>query len=130
MAESAPSTSGMDFPADLLQAQRELHEVRARLQEVCARLPWSVEPLPGFRQTQAEGYWRDVERPDSPGWTDEEQQLVAQLRQRAQELSITVATHPFWATLEGPDRVKARMALKHAHGDHGSERVAAGPPAP
>ncbi|MFC9944023.1 hypothetical protein [Streptomyces pratensis] len=24
-------------------------------------------------------------------------------------------THPYWATLSGPDRVAARTALKHVH---------------
>ncbi|MEV6129092.1 hypothetical protein AB0M05_20005 [Streptomyces violaceusniger] len=30
-------------------------------------------------------------------------------------MAIAVATHPFWGTLEGPDRVTARTMLKHLH---------------
>ncbi|GAA1236205.1 hypothetical protein [Streptomyces rhizosphaericus] len=37
------------------------------------------------------------------------------MRARQQELSITLATHPFWETLEGPGLVTARMVLKHIH---------------
>ncbi|MEU8877117.1 hypothetical protein AB0D24_39495 [Streptomyces javensis] len=40
---------------------------------------------------------------------------MRRLRDRQQKLTITVVTHPFWATLEGPDRATARMQLKHAH---------------
>ncbi len=29
-------------------------------------------------------------------------------------------THPFWATLSGPDRVNARTALKHIHDTDGT----------
>ncbi|MCX4971219.1 hypothetical protein OHA98_42220 [Streptomyces sp. NBC_00654] len=36
-------------------------------------------------------------------------------RRRLLELSTTVMTHPFWETLSGPDLVKARTALRHAH---------------
>lgn len=31
---------------------------------------------------------------------------------KQQELGITLATHPFWETLEGPDLVTTRMVLK------------------
>ncbi|MCY1649426.1 hypothetical protein OG337_00320 [[Kitasatospora] papulosa] len=34
---------------------------------------------------------------------------------RILELTTQIITHPYWATLSGPDRVEARTALKHAH---------------
>ncbi|MFE5240436.1 MULTISPECIES: hypothetical protein [unclassified Streptomyces] len=36
-------------------------------------------------------------------------------RARILELTAQVLTHPYWETLEGPDRVAARTALKHVH---------------
>ncbi|MGK5631044.1 hypothetical protein [Streptomyces sp. URMC 123] len=106
MAESFP------FPDDLLAAQKELHQVTAELAELSARLPWSVEPMPGF--SEGDG-WRARERPDSPGWTDEEKAEVDRLRERKLELSFAVSGHAFWKTLDTGAVVKARMALKHAH---------------
>lgn len=88
-----------DFPDDLLAAQRELHRIAADLQAAYEALPRTVEPLPG-----------------SPGWTDEQQQQIGDLRARRLELATTVFTHPYWAGLEGPEAVRARSALKHADG--------------
>ncbi|MEV4441328.1 hypothetical protein AB0K09_20350 [Streptomyces sp. NPDC049577] len=119
------------FPSDLLAAQRELHEVTARLRQVLAELPWSVEPLPGWSSDPERDRGYRSERPDSPGWTSAQQQTVADLRERAVELSIAVATHPYWST-KSPDGsedrswvVAARMALKHAHEQAGEQETAA-----
>ncbi|MET7801428.1 hypothetical protein [Streptomyces decoyicus] len=60
-----------DFPKDLLDAQLELHRVRADLAALYTRLPWSVEPLPGWRHTRGQGYYYEAERAESPGWTGE-----------------------------------------------------------
>ncbi|MFF1651720.1 DUF6233 domain-containing protein, partial [Streptomyces sp. NPDC058240] len=40
---------------------------------------------------------------------------MAEFRARLLELTATVATHLYWATLGEEDVVAARMALKHAH---------------
>ncbi|MEU8994105.1 hypothetical protein AB0C95_04660 [Streptomyces caniferus] len=104
-----------DFPQDLLDAQLELHRVRAELSAVYEQLPWSAEPLPGWTHAKENGRAFASSRPDSPGYTDEEKKLVEELRARRLELATTVFTHPFWATCD--DAVTARSALKHTHKD-------------
>ncbi|MFD5538504.1 hypothetical protein ACFWIJ_11835 [Streptomyces sp. NPDC127079] len=101
-----------DFPSDLLAGQEELHQVRAELSALLKRLPWSVVPLDGFSD---EGAWRKVERPASPGWTEDEQAEVEKLRRREHELAVFVSGHRFWAEVTAPDRMDARSRLKHAH---------------
>ncbi|MEU0284513.1 hypothetical protein ACIHBQ_04450 [Streptomyces sp. NPDC052492] len=100
-----------DFPSDLRAGQEELHQVRAELSALLKRLPWSVEPLDGFSDDNG---WRKVERPASPGWTEDEQAEVEKLRRREHELAVFVSTHRYWTELTGTDRVHARSALKHA----------------
>ncbi|MEV4043764.1 hypothetical protein [Streptomyces sp. NPDC049744] len=101
-----------DFPSDLLAGQEELHQVRAELSALLKRLPWSVEPLDGFSDDNG---WRKVERPASPGWSEDEQAEVEKLRRRERELAVFVSTHRYWSETTGPDQVSARSALKHAH---------------
>ncbi|MEU3981677.1 hypothetical protein AB0F77_16500 [Streptomyces sp. NPDC026672] len=103
-----------DFPSDLLAGQEELHQVRAELSALLKRLPWSVEPLDGFSDTQG---WRMVERPASPGWTADEQAEVEKLRRREHELAVFVSGHRFWAEVDAGERVEARMRLKRAEPD-------------
>ncbi|WP_432095705.1 hypothetical protein [Streptomyces sp. bgisy100] len=105
--------AGYAFPDDLVTAQQQLDQVRAELSAFLATLPWSVEPAPGFRQTKEDGYWSSRERPESPGWTEDDQARVKELRHRELGLTETVLTHDFWSSLSGPDRVAARTALKH-----------------
>lgn len=109
-----------DFPSDLLAGQEELHQVRAELSALLKRLPWSVEPLDGFSDDTG---WRRVERPASPGWSEDEQAEVEKLRQRERELAVFVTTHRYWSGVTGPDRVAARTELKHAH-ETGAEQDA------
>ncbi|MCX4681971.1 hypothetical protein OG413_43040 [Streptomyces sp. NBC_01433] len=52
---------------------------------------------------------------ESPGFSDEQAQRIADYRARLLELSTTVSTHRYWRSLIGPDVVKARTALKHVH---------------
>ncbi|MDX3384393.1 hypothetical protein PV682_23425 [Streptomyces niveiscabiei] len=99
-----------DFPSDLRAGQEELHQVRAELSALLKRLPWSVAPLDGFSDTEG---WRPVERPASPGWTEDEQAEVEKLRRREHELVVFVTGHRFWAEVETGERVEARMRLKH-----------------
>ncbi|MDF3146652.1 MULTISPECIES: hypothetical protein [unclassified Streptomyces] len=101
-----------DFPSDLLAGQEELHQVRAELSALLKRLPWSVVPLDAFSDDNG---WRKVERPASPGWTEDEQAEVEKLRHREHELAVFVSGHRFWSDLTGPERVDARTKLKHAH---------------
>ncbi|WP_328771974.1 hypothetical protein [Streptomyces sp. NBC_00286] len=105
-----------DFPSDLLAGQEELHQVRAELLALLKRLPWSVEPIEGI--SDAHG-WRKVELPASPGWNADEQAEVEKLRQRERELAVFVTCHRFWAEVTGPERVDARMRLKHVRESEG-----------
>lgn len=99
-----------DFPSDLLAGQEELHQVRAELSALLRRLPWSVVPLDGFSDDNG---WRKVERPASPGWTEDEQAEVEKLRRREHELAVFISGHRFWTEITAPDRVTARTTLKH-----------------
>ncbi|SEB31273.1 hypothetical protein [Streptomyces melanosporofaciens] len=81
-----------DFPEDLLTAQEELHQVVHALKTLYDRLPWSVEPHPGFNDPE---YWRPRKRPATDGWTEEDRAEVQRLRAQQQKLSIEVVTHPF-----------------------------------
>ncbi|MGK5543310.1 hypothetical protein ACSNOH_00950 [Streptomyces sp. URMC 127] len=109
------------FPQDLRDAQVQLHQARADLSSLLAGLPWSVEPMTGWTTDPEHTRGYRSERSDSPGWTQEEQDAVAALRARVLELSVTVSTHPFWATVDRGDVVAARMALKHAHEEPAAE---------
>ncbi|MFK8851190.1 hypothetical protein [Streptomyces sp. Ac-502] len=111
-----------DFPDDLLHAQRDLDQATADLHALYATLPISAEPTEAYRDDRETGYWHARERPASPGWTEEQKRQVADARARRLELTSAVVTHVFWATLGGPDAVKARSALKHA-----TEAAAEGP---
>ncbi|WP_405466019.1 hypothetical protein OG783_23115 [Streptomyces jietaisiensis] len=99
-----------DFPSDLLAGQEELDQIRAELLALLKRLPWSVEPLDGFRDDNG---WRRVERAASPGWTENEQAEVEKLRRRERELAVFVSAHRYWREVAAAERVDARMRLKH-----------------
>ncbi|WP_406368943.1 hypothetical protein [Streptomyces sp. NBC_01546] len=103
-----------DFPPRLRALQAQLHRVRAEHTALCATLPWSTEPLPGW--TAQEGRYssrRDV--PPSPGYTEEQQVQRARLERRLQRLAGVVMTDAFWQSVEQEKIVVARMALKRAH---------------
>ncbi|MCQ4213853.1 hypothetical protein [Streptomyces longispororuber] len=108
--DSAPDP--FDYPSDLLAGQEELHQIRADLVALLKRLPWSVEPLDAISDTQG---WRKLERPASPGWSEDEQAEIEKLRQRERELAVFVTCHRHWAALSGTDAVRARARLKHVH---------------
>lgn len=55
------------------------------------------------------------QEPGSPDYTPEQAECLAGYRARILELTTPIITHPYWATLSGPDRVEARTALKYAH---------------
>ncbi|WP_261988337.1 hypothetical protein [Streptomyces sp. gb1(2016)] len=86
-----------------------------------APLPWSAEPLPGWKADKQLHSNRQPEKEDSPGYTPEQAERLAGYRARILELTTSVITHPYWATLSGPDRVSARTALKHVHDAAGPE---------
>ncbi|MFJ8824774.1 hypothetical protein ACIREE_23700 [Streptomyces sp. NPDC102467] len=109
---AATDDSDFDFPSDLRAGQEELHQIRAELLDLLKRLPWSVAPLDAISDTQG---WRKLERPASPGWTEDEQAEVEKLRRRELELAVFVTCHRYWSKLTGPDAVRARSLLKHAH---------------
>ncbi|GAA2311567.1 hypothetical protein OKJ48_09145 [Streptomyces kunmingensis] len=115
---AATDDSDFDFPSDLRAGQEELHQIRAELLDLLKRLPWSVAPLDAVSDTQG---WRKLERPASPGWTEDEQAEVEKLRRRELELAVFVTCHRYWSDLTGPDSVRARARLKHVR-DGGSGR--------
>ncbi|MEV7675857.1 hypothetical protein [Streptomyces sp. NPDC088752] len=103
------------FPVDLKGLQVRLHQAHAAYRVLLESLPWSVKPLPG---------WADVEHPytkevlpgreNSLGYTPEQAAEEKRLWDLVRELSIAVATHPYWSMPErGAELLEARMALKH-----------------
>ncbi|MFE2693603.1 hypothetical protein [Streptomyces mirabilis] len=113
-----PEETTFDFPADLRKEQLELLELRDEYAAFCKTLPWSAVPLEGFEKdepTMGPAGQRKVIFGDSPGYTAEQAEREQQLRERLVELSALVGMHRFWSDVPREDRVKARMALKHAH---------------
>ncbi|MDX3528216.1 hypothetical protein P1P75_17670 [Streptomyces sp. ID05-39B] len=102
-----------DFPQDLTDAQDELRQVRADLQTVYRRVPWSAEPLDAWETH--ENAWRQSSRPASPGWDPQDAAEIARLRARELELAGTIVTHAFWSEFTAADVLAARTALKHHH---------------
>ncbi|GAA2770505.1 hypothetical protein [Streptomyces showdoensis] len=103
------------FPADLLDLQRRLHQARHDFAALCAALPWSVEPDPGWPGTK-HPHTDQVTggRPESPGWTQEQREEHSRLLALVQELAIKVSCHPYWEKLpKDGSLVAARSKLKH-----------------
>lgn len=103
------------FPQDLLDAQVDLDQTRTASEDYAKTLPWSAEPMPGWESDKQLHSTYVSAKPDSLGYTEEQAAEVARFRARLLELSIIVAIHPFWDSVDAGDRVEARMALKHAH---------------
>ncbi|WP_369220590.1 nucleic acid-binding protein [Streptomyces sp. R39] len=99
--------------------------MRADLAALLTTLPYSVEPMEAW--ARPEGYWLATSpaHPDSPGWTEKEQQQVAALRERERDLAIAIVTHAFWGTIDAGGRLKARDALKHAFEENEDSTAAA-----
>ncbi|MEU9167777.1 nucleic acid-binding protein [Streptomyces sp. NPDC048420] len=87
--------------------------MRADLAALFKALPYSVEPMDAW--ARPEGYWLATSpaHPDSPGWTDSEQQQVAELRARERELAARIVGHDFWSVIAEPERADARSQLRH-----------------
>ncbi|MGA4867161.1 hypothetical protein ACPB9J_31470 [Streptomyces lavendulocolor] len=109
-------TAETAFPDDLRTAQTRLHQATAELAALCERLPWSVEPTPGWPGTKPAHTTGEVTggREASPGWTQEEKQAVDRLRARCLELALEVNGHWFWGEVEAEKRAEARTELKQA----------------
>ncbi|MFE7076485.1 hypothetical protein ACFU96_41000 [Streptomyces sp. NPDC057620] len=100
-----------DFPETLIEAQRELDEVRRELHVLLANQPWSVEPMPAW--STHENAWRTASRPDSPGWDPADQERIAGLRAKEAECVRLIVCHPFWSGIDLAERMAARSQLKH-----------------
>ncbi|MEV2256946.1 hypothetical protein AB0I94_41535 [Streptomyces sp. NPDC050147] len=72
-------------------------------------MPWSVEPLEGFDDSQI---WRPRSRPDSPGYTPEQIERVNTLRATELDRAAAVAQDRFWERFSGAELVAAQMELK------------------
>ncbi|GHE69663.1 hypothetical protein GCM10017771_93440 [Streptomyces capitiformicae] len=72
----------------------------------------------------SEGYWFATSRayPDSPGWSQQEQQQVAALREKARDVTGVILTHAFWDGVAAPHRPDARSQLKYALDVHEDSR--------
>ncbi|MFJ9080695.1 hypothetical protein ACIRO3_36485 [Streptomyces sp. NPDC102278] len=103
-------TDESTFPDDLLQLQERLHRAHAEHRAYLADLPWSVEPLTGWKRGERFSHRGDV--PDSPGWSDEQKETVDRMWAEIRELSIAVTDHPHWASVPRDVLVDARMRLK------------------
>ncbi|MFZ3562912.1 hypothetical protein ACOKM5_44055 [Streptomyces sp. BH097] len=101
----APSS----FPTDLLDAQREMHEIRSALHTLQNRLPWSREPHDGM---EIKG-WKPFSRPATSGWPAEDAAEFDRLREREHELASFIVAHRFFADFDGPEAVAKRSLLKH-----------------
>ncbi|AWI32627.1 hypothetical protein [Streptomyces tirandamycinicus] len=105
------------FPPDLVQKQQALAAAYAELHAFSANpdLPWSVEPGGGWDDTGS-GRWRETARPETGGWTDEQNAEYDRLWAQARERAIDVSCHPHWNAVRQhcspEDVVKARQALK------------------
>lgn len=89
-----------EFPSRLLALQAQLHRVHAEHTALCATLPWSAQPLPGW--TGQEGrYSLRGDVPPSPGYTEEQQMLLARLERRLRRLTSIVVTDAFWQSVFG-----------------------------
>ena len=109
-----PKTA-FDFPQDLLDAQAALTAVQAERDVFARTLPWSAEPMPGWEAPKQLHSAYQPHKEASPGYTPEQAAQVTEYRARILELTTLIVTHPYWVTLNGPARIDARSALKHAH---------------
>ncbi|MFF3286398.1 hypothetical protein [Streptomyces sp. NPDC003023] len=102
-----------EFPDDLRAAQIRLHQATSELAALCRALPWSVEPMPGWPGTE-HPHTGEITggREDSPGWSEEQKRAVKRLRMECTDLSVRIAAHPYWESVESGKRVEARQELK------------------
>ncbi|MFF7644042.1 hypothetical protein [Streptomyces canus] len=106
-----PDQNDFDFPKDLFDARRELHEIHAELRTMQADRPWSVEPNDGWDDSAK---WYPSVRPATEGWSAEDTAAYTALQERARELSAFVITHGFWGEVAADERAEARSKLIHA----------------
>ncbi|MCX4808130.1 hypothetical protein ACFWWM_35035 [Streptomyces sp. NPDC058682] len=103
-------TDAGSFPDHLLQLQERLHRAHADHRAYLAGLPWSVEPVVGWKRGERFSHRGDV--PDSPGWSDEQKETVDRMRAELRELSIAVVDHAYWASVPRERLMDTRMQLK------------------
>lgn len=82
--------------------------MRAELTAQHKHLPYSMEPMEALQRP--EGYWlaTSPSYPDSPGWSEQEQREVAELRMRERDLTGVILTHAFWNEVAGPEQPDVR----------------------
>ncbi|MEU6393626.1 hypothetical protein [Streptomyces sp. NPDC046939] len=98
-----------NFPADLIDAQRELLGVQAELHALQKRLAWSLEPAEAISSTDG---WRRFKRPATGDWTEDEAASYDRLRLRARDLATTIICHTHWSQFDGAEVTKMRSLLK------------------
>ncbi|MEJ8632226.1 hypothetical protein [Streptomyces sp. MS2.AVA.5] len=127
---SSAAFDPLDFPRDLLDAQRHLTALYAQLHALQARLPWSREAHPGWEEETERGRQRPG-RPATDGWTADEAAEYDRLWEKLRTVAAVVDCHPHWIRCKeaGTGELAARQALKHADGavpvDQGAVTTAA-----
>lgn len=124
----APETSAAEeekfdpnnFPQDLRAAQLHAAKLYAELHAHQKTLPWSRDPHPGWPEEKERGR-EHPERPETPGWTDEQAAEYDRLFAALREATAAVQGHKHWKDsrehgVQGADMVALRQALKHAEG--------------
>ncbi|GAA2084883.1 hypothetical protein GCM10009759_04260 [Kitasatospora saccharophila] len=108
---TSKTTKYFPFPAALVEAQRELEAAVARRAEFLAAVPRWVEPQSDIKTKDGSVM------PGGPGWSEEQREEGRRLLEAEQAAAHAVWGHPFWAELQGADRVAARTQLKHLPAD-------------
>lgn len=109
----APEFDPLDFPSDLVKAQREAVEAREELRRFAATLPWSREPHEGWEAPEQTGGMRGFSsaRPATQGWTEEQTAEYERLWEECRKKSAKVYAHAHWGKC-GSRAYEARQALK------------------
>ncbi|MER5950287.1 hypothetical protein ABT127_29995 [Streptomyces sp. NPDC001904] len=102
-------TEALDFPADLIDAQREILKIQTDLHALQQKLAWSREPNDAMR---IDG-WRPFERPATDGWSEQHAVTVDELRVKERDLATFIVCHAHWMAFEAAAQVKQRRVLKH-----------------
>jgi hypothetical protein len=106
------------FPAELLDAQRELDGLNAALQAHTKKLPWSREAHDGWEAEEERGRKRAGRKPTN-GWEPEDAAEYDRLMAAILEKATFVHCHEWWSEVasngvKGPALVDARQTLKRA----------------
>ncbi|MET7981675.1 MULTISPECIES: hypothetical protein [unclassified Streptomyces] len=108
--------SECDFPADLIIAQQEAGDAKAKLLRLQGELPWSREPHEGWEaEVPAHGgalQGFKSSRPATGGWSQEQKVEYDAFWEGWREEAAKVYAHSYWGGLSGERAINGRQALK------------------